>query len=126
MARHHHHPILTLAALLIVLALIGVLGYIAYNILFAQTPLPQVAIVAGSVKTTGLSTYPVAVSFSLGAGRYFTTVASGRYAISLPIHQTYNTTISWKALAGFGSGICSAGQLSLITNATLVSYNATC
>jgi len=124
--RHSHHPILKLVAVLIFLAIIATVAFVIYDIVLSHAPQPQVAIVTGMMKTTGFSTYPVAASFVSASGSYFTTVVSGRYAISLLAGQNYNVTVSYKSLAGIGSGNCYAGTLSLPANSEILSYNASC
>ncbi|MDE1870457.1 MAG: hypothetical protein KGH71_05780 [Candidatus Micrarchaeota archaeon] len=128
MARQHHshHPILKLAGILILLAIILALAFVVYNIVLTKAPQPQVTIVTGILATKGFSTYPIAASFASASGTYFTTAVKGRYAISLLSGQLYNVTISYKSLAGLGSGSCAAGTLNLPPNSTITSYNATC
>ena len=101
-------------------------GYVAYQVLFSNPPHEQIIVVTGIANTIGLGTTPTSISFTSGAGAYYSTVAYGRYAISLPAHQAYNVTISWKSIAGLTAGTCHAGGFSPSLNSTLMSYNATC
>ncbi|MDE1827636.1 MAG: hypothetical protein KGH65_00535 [Candidatus Micrarchaeota archaeon] len=124
--KHSHHPILKLAGILIFLAILLALAFVIYDIVLSHAPVAQVAIVTGTIKTIGFSTYPLAASFASPSGTYFTTVVNGRYAISLLAGHSYNMVVSYKSLAGLGSGTCSAGTLSLPLNGTIITYNATC
>ncbi|MDE1825376.1 MAG: hypothetical protein KGH61_01870 [Candidatus Micrarchaeota archaeon] len=123
--KKEHHALDTLAALVIVV-LIAVLVYVAYQALFSHPTQEQIIIVAGAVNTIGLGTTPTTISFTSDTGAYYSTVAYGKYAISLPGHKVYNVTISWKSIAGLTTGTCHAGNFSPPANSTLLPYNATC
>ncbi|MDE1869590.1 MAG: hypothetical protein KGH71_01215 [Candidatus Micrarchaeota archaeon] len=127
-ARQHqgHGHIVSFIILIIVLAALAAVGYLAYNLLSQSAPQPQVVIVTGFVKTIGLTTYPTAVYFASGSSSASATVTRGRYALSLITNNFYNATVYYKSLAGFGSGTCYAGKIGITGNQTIFMENLTC
>ena len=124
--RQGHGHLLSFIIFVIIIAAIAAVGYFAFTIFYHPAPAPQVAIVAGFVKTIGLTTYPSAVSFNSGSSTSYTTVTGGRYALSLLLDNFYNATIYYKSLAGFGSGSCYAGKIGITGNQTIFTENLTC
>jgi len=128
MAKHHqgHGHLVSFIIAIIVIATLAAVGYLAYNLFYHPALQAQVVIVAGVVKTLGLTTYPTAVSFSSSTSVSYATTTQGRYALSLPSGSFYNATVYYKSLAGFASGSCYAGKIGITGNQTIFTENLTC